>query len=45
MSRPIPGTPPAPVAEAGGTSAIGIDNQSTLVQASSIYFGNLAAPR
>ena len=42
MSKPIPGAPPLPVTEIGGTSGIVIDNQSTLGQASSIYFGNLA---
>jgi hypothetical protein len=36
------GTPPAPVAESGGTSAIVIDNESTAGQASSIYFANQA---
>jgi hypothetical protein len=44
MSRQNPGTAPTPVAEAGGTSAIMVDNQSTAPQASSIYFGTLAAP-
>jgi hypothetical protein len=38
------GTPPTPVSESGGTSAIVMDNQSTAGQASSIYFTDLNAP-
>lgn len=40
MVRQIPGAAPLPVNEAGGTSGIVIDNQSTAGQASSIYFTN-----
>jgi hypothetical protein len=38
------GVPPTPVAAAGGTSAIVIDNESTAGQAASIYFTPLSAP-
>jgi len=40
MVRQDPGAAPLPVTEAGGTSGIVIDNESTAGQASSIYFTN-----